>query len=52
MGFGRNFADGFGLGARQHFRDVMWRERFGNRLAHSAFVKARRLDDEGEPRRL
>jgi hypothetical protein len=32
----------------------MRRERFaaGDRLAHSAFVKSRRLDDEGEPRRF
>ncbi len=47
-------AHGFGLGSRQHLGDVMGIERAlaADRLAHDAFIEARRLDDEGKPRRF
>ncbi len=43
-----------GLGPRQHLGDVVGSERplAADGLAHDAFIEARRLDDEGKPRRF
>ena len=54
IGLPGKIAHGLGLGARQNFGNVMRAQRplAADRLAHHGLVEARRLDDEGEPRRF